>query len=85
MGYLKSRVYFLEPRTLDEMMEAITDKKCIDGEMITRAMANFMQRLENSIQEDGHHLTDVIFHTSTGISFICIFDKCSYFFKVQMY
>lgn len=34
----------------------------MDGGMMTCKMVNFMQTLENYIQEDGHHETEVIFY-----------------------
>jgi hypothetical protein len=30
---------------------------------LARAMDNFKRRIENCIQEDGHHVNDIIFHT----------------------
>lgn len=62
-GYLKDRVYSHRPRTLAELKEKIRQEVAtINGELMTRVMADFMRRLENCIQEDGHHLLDVIFH-----------------------
>lgn len=34
----------------------------MDGEIMTRVIVDFMQRLKIYIQKDGHHLPDVIFH-----------------------
>lgn len=34
----------------------------VDGEITTRVMVDFMQSLENHIQEDGHHQAEAIFH-----------------------
>lgn len=44
--------------------EGIKDKKWLQWmvEIRTRVMVDFMQRLENHIQEDGHHQADDIFH-----------------------
>lgn len=62
-GYLKERVYSHRPRTLAALQEAIREEVAtIDGELMTRVMADFSRRLEICIQEDGHHLSDVIFH-----------------------
>lgn len=63
-GYLKERVYVHKPRTLLELKEAITEEvRAIDLELLARVMDNFRRRIENCIQEDGHHLSDIIFHT----------------------
>lgn len=34
----------------------------IDGKMKTREMTDLLWKLEDYIEEDGHHLPDVIFH-----------------------
>jgi hypothetical protein len=63
-GYLKSHVYTHKPRTLSDLKEAIGEEVAtIDREMLERVYANFQQRLENCIQESGHHLHDIIFHS----------------------
>ena len=62
--YLKSRVYTHKPRTLDDLKEAIRQEICpIDRQLLTRVMDDFKKRLENCIQEDGRHLTNIIFKT----------------------
>lgn len=45
------------------MQEAIRDTQvaAMDGEIMTREMANLTRRLENSIQTDRHHLPDANF------------------------
>ena len=35
----------------------------IDRQLLARVMDEFKKRLENCIQEDGRHLTDIIFKT----------------------
>lgn len=61
-GYLKSRVYSHKPRTLNDLKNAIREEVAtIDAELIARVMADFLRRLESCIQEDGHHMPDVIF------------------------
>jgi hypothetical protein len=57
---LKSRVYTHKPCTFNDLKEAI---RLIDRQLLARAMDDFKKRLENCIQEDGHHLTDIIFET----------------------
>ena len=63
-GYLKSRFYTHKPRTLNDLKEAIRQKiRPIDRQLLARVMDYFKKRLENCIQEDGRHLTDIIFKT----------------------
>ena len=62
--YLKSRVYTHQPCTLNDLKEAVRQEICpIDRQLLARVMDDFKKRLENCIQEDGRHLTDVIFKT----------------------
>ena len=62
--YLKSHVYTHKPRTLNDLKEAIRqDIRLIDRQLLARVMDDFKKRLENCIQEDGRHLTDIIFKT----------------------
>jgi len=61
---LKSRVYTHKPRTLNDLKEAIRQEiRPIDRQLLARVMDDFKKRLENYIQEDGWHLTDIIFKT----------------------
>jgi hypothetical protein len=63
-GYLKLHVYTHKPRTLNDLKEAIRqDIHLIDRQLLARVMDDFKKRLENCIQEDGRHLTDIIFKT----------------------
>ena len=63
-GYLKSHVYTHKPRNLSDLKEAIREEVVtIDREMLERVYADFQRRLENCIQESGHHLPDIIFHS----------------------
>ena len=63
-GYLKSRVYTHKHRTLNDLKEAIRQEiRPIDRQLLARIMDDFKKRLENYIQEDGRHLTDIIFKT----------------------
>ena len=62
--YLKSRVYAHKSRTLNDLKEAIQQEiRPIDRQFLARVMEDFKERLENCIQEDGRHLTDIIFKT----------------------
>lgn len=63
-GHLKDRVYRSKPRTTEELKQSIQHEiQTVPLEMIRRAMQNFRQRLELCIQNEGQHLSDVVFHT----------------------
>jgi len=64
-GYSKSRVYTHKPRTLNDLKEAIRQEiRPIDRQLLARVMDDLKKkRLKNCIQEDGRHLTDIIFKT----------------------
>ena len=64
-GYLKSRVYTRKPRTLNDLKEAIRQEiRPIDRQLLAWVMDDLKKkRFENCIQEDGRHLTDIIFKT----------------------
>jgi len=62
-GYFKSRVYAHNPRTLNDLKDAIRQEiRPIHRQLLARVMDDFKERLENCIQSDGH-LTDIIFKT----------------------
>jgi len=49
---------------LSDLKEAIREEVAtIDREMLERVYADFQRRLENCIQESGHRLPDIIFHS----------------------
>jgi len=49
---------------LNDLKEAIHQEiRPIDRQLLARVMDDFKKRLENCIQEDVHHLTDIIFKT----------------------
>lgn len=63
-GYLKSKVYVRKPRNLIELKEAIREEiSLIEEETIVKVTENFEERLLMCINEDGQHLTEVIFRT----------------------
>lgn len=63
-GNLKAHVYSHMPRTLDDLKRAIrVEVAQIDGAMLERVETNFKKRLRLCINENGHHMKDVIFHT----------------------
>ena len=63
-GYLKSKVYQGRPRTIPELKEAIQSEiAAIPGAMLENVMKSFSDRLQECIQFEGRHLSDIIFHT----------------------
>ena len=53
-----------KPRTLNDLKEAIRQEiRPIDRQLLAHVMDDLKKRLENCIQEDGRHLTDIIFKT----------------------
>ena len=61
-GYFKSRVYTHKPRMLNDLKAVIRQEiRPIDRQLLARVVEDFKKRLENCIQEDGRHLTDIIF------------------------
>jgi len=63
-GYLKSRVYEGKPWTLEETKGAICKQiGMINQELLERIEANFRERLQMCILQNGHHLSDIIFRT----------------------
>jgi hypothetical protein len=49
---------------LSDLKEAIREEVAtIDREMLERVYTDYQRRLENRIQESGHHLPDIIFHS----------------------
>jgi SpoVK/Ycf46/Vps4 family AAA+-type ATPase len=61
-GYLKSRGYTHKLCISNDLKEAIHQEiRPIDRQLLARVMDDFKKRLENFIQEDSRHLTDIIF------------------------
>jgi hypothetical protein len=61
-GYLKAEVYKHRPRNLQTLKEAIrTEIRRIPKEMLERVMRNFTSPLQQCLDNDGHHLADIIF------------------------
>lgn len=63
-GYLKSRVYRDNPRTIEQLKSSIRHEiRNVSNEMLRNSVNSFQRRLRLCIQEDGRHLTDVLFHS----------------------
>ena len=61
---MKSRVNAHKPRTLNDLKEAIRQEiRPIDRKLLARVVDDFKKRLENRIQSDSRHRTDIIFKT----------------------
>ena len=68
---MKSRVCAHKSRTLNDLKEASRQEiRPIDRQLLACVMDDFKKRLENCIQEDGRHLTDIIFKTESS-SMVC--------------
>lgn len=62
-GYLKSRAYKHKPQNLYELKTAIIEEiAAIPAQILVCVMQDFEKRLELCIQNNGHHLVDIIFH-----------------------
>ena len=63
-GYLKSKVYINRPQSIDGLKDAIRQEiAAIPHEMIRRVTENFRERLRQCVDNNGSHLTDLIFKT----------------------
>ncbi len=63
-GYLKSKVYINRPRSIEQLKDAIRQEiTAIPHEMTRRVIDNFRERLRQCVDNNGSHLTDLIFKT----------------------
>lgn len=61
-GYLKSQVYQHRPQTIEALKEIITQEvAAIPPEMTRRVTENYRKRLNQCIENEGRHLSDIIF------------------------
>jgi hypothetical protein len=62
--YLKARVYTNRPRTIQELKLSIPQEiAAVPEDMLENAMQNFEERLQMCVQQEGGHLTHIIFRT----------------------
>ena len=62
-GIWSQKVYLGKPRTIDELKEAIRREiLTIPISMLEDVMENFQNRLQECINEEWSHLTDIVFH-----------------------
>jgi len=60
-GYLKSKVYVRNFRTVDDLKVSIREEiATVPQEMLVNVMQNFDERLRTCLRQ-GHHLSDIIF------------------------
>jgi hypothetical protein len=63
-GYLKAKVYTTRPRTVDDFKIAIRKQiSAIPENMAKWALGNLRASLEECVQNDGRHLSDVLLKT----------------------
>jgi len=63
-GYLKAEVFKHRPRTLQALKDAIRlEVARITHDMLHRVMRNIRIRLQQCINNSGHHLQDILFKT----------------------
>jgi len=61
-GHIKAKVYVRRPGTIEQLKEAIRlEVAAIPPAMTRKAMDNFRERLQQSVINNGCHLSDVIF------------------------
>jgi len=61
-GYLKSKVYFRKPRTVDDLKVPIREETAtVPQEMLVNVIQNFEERLRTCVRQEGRHLSDIIF------------------------
>jgi len=62
-GYLKSKVCVQKPRTVNNLKISIREEIAIlPQEMLVHVMQNFEEMLRTCVQQEGRHLSDIIFH-----------------------
>jgi hypothetical protein len=55
-GYLKSKVYVLKPRTVDDLKFSIREEiATVSQEMLVNVMQNFEKRLRTCVRQEGRH------------------------------
>ena len=63
-GYLKSKVYSNRPQSIVQLKDAICQEiTAISHEMTHRVIDNFHECLRQCVDNNGFHLTDLIFKT----------------------
>jgi len=61
-AYLKSKVYVRKPRAVDDLKVSIREEiATVPQEMLIIVMQNFEERIRTCVQQEGRHLSDIIF------------------------
>jgi len=61
--YPKSKVYVRKPRTVNDLKVSIREEiTTVPQEMLVNVMQNFEERIRMCVQQEGRHLSDIIFH-----------------------
>ena len=70
------------PQSLEDMKERIRQEidDAIPPEVTRRVKINFWERLQQCIDNDGHHLSDIMFKTHKKNIILCSFQKYIQFF-----
>ena len=63
-GYPESKVYSNRPQSIEQHKDAIRQEiTAIPHEMTSRVIDNLLERLRQCVDNNGSHLTDLIFET----------------------
>ena len=63
-GYLKSKVYSNRPQSIEQLKDVIRQEiTATQYEMTRRVIDDFRERLRQFVDNNGSHLTDLIFNT----------------------
>jgi len=61
-SYLKSKVYFRKPRTVDDLKVSIREETAtVPQEMLVNVTQNFEEKLRTCVRQEGRHISDIIF------------------------
>jgi hypothetical protein len=75
-GYLKAQAYQHRTQTFEGLKEAITQEvAAIPPEMTRRLMEKYRERLNQCIDNEGRHLSDVVFNFKTALYMLSSFKK----------
>ena len=60
--YLRSKVYVRKPHIVDSLKVSIREEiTTVPQEMLVNVMQNFEERLRMCVQQEGRHISDIIF------------------------
>jgi hypothetical protein len=83
--YLKAQVYQHRPQILEALKEGITKEGAANWpEMTCWVMANYQERLNQCINNEGHHLNDIIFEKHLFKTALCVLAKVKHLFSILL-